>query len=113
RFTRSGAMRRAVGQVQREAEDAAALMRPQPSQIPGVQRTLAQESLDPGIARLERNLRSTVGGFDAIDSANNVARTEAIRNTFEGASAASANAIKAARDQAAEEALAALPSAGA
>lgn len=113
RFTQSGAMRRAVGQVQREAEDAAALMRPQPSQIPGVQRTLAQESLDPGIARLERNVRSTVGGFDGLDSANNVARTEAIRGAFEGASSADANAIRAARDAAAEQALAQLPNAGA
>ena len=112
RFTRAGAARRAIQQVQREAADADALMRPQPSQIPGVQRTLAQESLDPGIARLERNVRSTVGGFDELDSANNVARTEAIRGAFEGASPQSAAAIKAARDQAAEDALAQLPYSG-
>ncbi len=112
RFTKSGAIRRAVEQVQREAENPAALLRPQPSQIPGVQRTLAQESLDPGVARLERNARSTVGGFDILDSANNTARAEAIRSGFEGGTVASANAIKAARDQAAEAALAQLPAAG-
>lgn len=112
RFTQNGAMRRAVAQVQREAENPAALLRRQPSAIPGVQRTLAQESLDAGIARLERNVRSTVGGFDSIDSANNVARTEAIRGIFEGASRDSANAIKAARDNAAAIALAGLPAAG-
>lgn len=112
RFTQSGATRRAVQQVQREAENPAALLRPQPSQIPGVQRTLAQESLDPGVARLERNARSTVGGFDILDSANNTARAEAIRSGFEGGTVASANAIKAARDQAAEAALSQLPSAG-
>lgn len=113
RFTQEGALSRAAQQIQREAADPAALLRPQPSQIPGVSRTLAQESLDPGVARLERNARSTSGGFDLLDSANNTARAEAIRKTFEGGTTASASAIKAARDQAAEQALAALPNAGA
>lgn len=112
RFTQKGANSRAVQQVMREAENPAALLTPQPSGIPGVSRTLAQESLDPGVARLERNMRSTVGGFDQLDSAANTARAEAIRRTFEGASPQAAAGIRATRDQAASNALNMLPNAG-
>lgn len=81
----------------REAEDAANIMRAQPSQVPGVQRTLAEESLDPGIARFERTLRSTGGRFDAIDRSNNAARIRALES-FAGDDAA-LSAAKADRAQ--------------
>jgi hypothetical protein len=83
----SGVERRAAEVLRQEAEDVARLERAAPSQIPGVQRSLAEESLDPGIARLERKLRGTSGGFDAIDRANNSARVQAIRE-FAGDDAA-------------------------
>lgn len=74
----TGPARTAAETLVREADNPAALMRPQPSQVPGVQRTLAEQSLDPGIARLERTLRSSERGFDAIDRSNNAARVRAI-----------------------------------
>ncbi len=92
----SGVERRAAEVLRQEAEDVARLDRAAPSQIPGVQRSLAEESLDPGIARLERKLRGTSGGFDAIDRANNSARVQAIRK-FAGDDAAIATAEEARR----------------
>lgn len=74
----SGIDRAAADILRREAEDVAKIMRPQPSQVPGVQRTLAEESLDPGIARLERNSRSTTNIFDPIDRSNNAARVNVL-----------------------------------
>lgn len=86
--------------LRREAANPAALGQAAPSAIPGVQRTLAEESLDPGIARLERWARSRNGQlFDPIDRANNAARVGAIEQ-FAGDDAAMA-AAKAARDKAA------------
>lgn len=70
--------RAAADILNREATDAGKLMTPAPSQVPGVQRTLAEESLDPGIARLERNLRSTTNFFDPIDRSNNAARVNVL-----------------------------------
>ena len=70
---------RAAGErLLRAADDPARLHRPAPSQVPGVQRDLAEESLDPGIARLSRNLRSTERGFTDTDLANNAARVRAL-----------------------------------
>lgn len=66
--------RSAADVLTREADNPANLMRDAPSGVPGVQRTLAEQTLDPGIARLERNLRSTNKQFDAIDRSNNAAR---------------------------------------
>ena len=70
--------RTAADVLTREADNPARLARAAPSQVPGVQRTLAEETLDPGIARLERNLRSTNRQFDAQDRANNWARVSAL-----------------------------------
>lgn len=102
-FVPSGAQEKAARIIMAEAERPSALMTPTPSQIPGVQRTLAQETLDPGIARLERNARSGVGGFDSLDRTNNAAHIAAIRQ-FAGDDAAMA-AAKEARDRVALPAL--------
>lgn len=75
----SGIERRVAETLRSEAADPAALMRAQPSQIPGVQRTLAEEVMDPGIARMERWARGRGNSFDPIDRANNAARVQAIR----------------------------------
>lgn len=61
-----------------EAQDPARLLTAQPSGVPGVQRTLAEESLDSGIARLERLLRSKGGTWGDLDRANNNARVDAL-----------------------------------
>lgn len=66
--------RAAADILTREADNPAVLTRPAPSRVPGVKRTLAEETLDPGIARIERNLRSTNKQFDAIDRSNNASR---------------------------------------
>lgn len=71
---------RRVGEtLTQEADDVANLMRPQPSQVPGVTRSLAEESKDAGIARLERGIRDTTVGWRARDLSNNAARVAAIR----------------------------------
>lgn len=62
------------------AERPADILNRQPSAVPGVQRTLAEETLDPGIARLERNMRSTSNEFDTIDRSNNAARVAALQD---------------------------------
>lgn len=87
----------AAGILMREADNPQALLARQQSAVPGVQRTLAEQTLDPGIARLERTLRSTERGFDAIDRSNNAARVAAIE-AFAGDKAALA-AARASRDQ--------------
>lgn len=70
--------RAATDILTREAENPAALSKAAPSLVPGVTRTLAEETLDPGVARLERNLRSTNKQFDAQDRSNNAARVGAL-----------------------------------
>ena len=70
--------RSAAGVLTREADNPANLTRAAPSQVPGVQRDLAEETLDPGIARLSRNLRGTNKQFDALDRSNNAARVNAL-----------------------------------
>lgn len=74
----SAADRGAARVLMTEAADPANLRRVAPSAVQGVQRTLAEETLDPGIARLERTVRSTGGQFDAIDRSNNAARVAAL-----------------------------------
>lgn len=78
RPTLSGAQARAAQLVRGEATSMDKLMRADPSAIPGVQRSLAEETLDPGIARLERLVRSKSNDFQPIDTANNAARVEAL-----------------------------------
>lgn len=97
KITPIGVDRRAARILLAEAQNPQALTAPQTSAIPGVQRTLAEETLDPGIARLERNARSTGRGFDQLDRANNAARVQALR-TFAGDESQVA-ALEAARDQ--------------
>jgi hypothetical protein len=91
--------------IRQEAQNPQGLMVPQPSAIPGVQRTLAEESKDAGIARLERNARSTGQGFDVQDRANNSARVAALRTI--GGDPAQLKAAEQARDAAARAAKAA------
>lgn len=99
KVTPRGVERRAARLILGEAENPQAVLRAQPSAIPGVQRTLAEETLDPGLARLERNARSTGRGFDTLDRTNNAARVTALRQ-FAGDDAQIA-AAEAARDTAA------------
>ena len=81
-----GTDRAAATMLAEQAADPASITRAAPSAVPGVQRTLAEETLDPGIARLERNMRSTSNQFDAIDRSNNAARVRALEG-FAGDSA--------------------------
>jgi hypothetical protein len=79
RFTKKGSEKAAARIIQSEAANPANLLAANPSRVPGVQRTLAEETLDPGIARLERSNRGTGQGFDALDRRNNLARVDALR----------------------------------
>jgi hypothetical protein len=79
RFGQKGAEKQAARLIAGEAANRANLLTAAPSAVPGVQRTLAEESLDTGIARVERNARSRGLGFDAIDRGNNLARVDALR----------------------------------
>lgn len=97
------AVEEAVRTVIREAADPSALMRPNPSQIPGVSRSLFEETLDPGVARLETRSRGLGGDWAARDSANNAKRVEAIER-FAGDESTLA-AAKRARSEAATPAL--------
>lgn len=73
------------------------------SAIPGVNRTLGEASMDPGIMAIERNLRRTdPGSFVDIDAANNAARVAALQG-IAGDDAAMAAAIQA-RDAASDAA---------
>lgn len=52
---------------------------PGPSAVPGVSRTLAEETLDPGIAQLQRTVAARRGAeFDQMRRVNNAARSEAL-----------------------------------
>ena len=94
---REGGTTQRVAEILRsEAENPQGLMTQQPSLNQGVQRTLAEETLDPGIARLERYARGTGNGFDPLDRANNAARVQAL-GQFAGDPAA-IKAAKGARD---------------
>lgn len=79
RGTVSGSTKRAAEILRAEASGLPGLLRPAPSTVPGVRRSLAEESLDPGIARLERNMRSQTNLFDPIDRANNAARVASLQ----------------------------------
>lgn len=73
------ASKQAVRTIQREAATPNIGMLAEPSRVPGVTRTLFEETLDPGIARLETRSRGTGTGWADRDSANNIARMAALR----------------------------------
>ena len=76
----TGPQRRAYDIITKEASNPNALLTPNPSAIPGVTRSLFEESLDPGVARLETHSRGArSSGWVERDSANNAARVDAIR----------------------------------
>lgn len=101
-LTRKAVAQRARDVLEAAATNPQALSRPAPSAVPGVQRTLAEESLDPGIAQLERQFPQQLAEQRA---ANNVARRDAIRQEFHGADDSAIDAITATRDAEANRAL--------
>lgn len=79
-FTQKGAEATAARVVRGFAADPASLANRAPSAVPGVQRTLAEETLDPGIAQLQRTVAAREGApFDLLRRGNNAARVGAIR----------------------------------
>lgn len=79
-FTERGAQDAAARVLREFAEDPSKLAVRNPSAIPGVQRTLAEETLDPGIAQLQRTVAAKDGAtFDSLARRNNAARVGAIR----------------------------------
>jgi hypothetical protein len=66
--------RSAMNQIRSEAADPSAIAFAERSRVPGVQRTLSEATLDPGLARLERQVRGRTSEFTPLDSANNAAR---------------------------------------
>jgi hypothetical protein len=103
--SRPGVNRRVAEVLRTEAERPERIMAPAPSGVPGAQRSLAEETRDAGIARLERNSRSTEKGWTAFDSANNSRRVEALRTV--GGTPEQIAAAEAARDTASKSAKAA------
>lgn len=87
--------RAAAERIAAEAEDAVGLRVREPSQTPGVERTLAEETRDPGIARLEQTMRGQPGfNWGARDTANNQAQT-AVLERLAGTDADMAAAVSA------------------
>lgn len=80
------------------------------SAIPGVQRTLAETSLDPGVAGLQRQFQTQLS---PIYDANNAARAQAIRGAFHGADDVAISGIESARNSEASRVLSGLQGAGA
>lgn len=101
RLGQSGTDRAAANMLLREAMNPESLLAPQPSATPGLVRTLAEESRDPGIARLEQTNRGRPGfNWGARDTAANTAQ----RNVLEGIAGTDADmaAAHTARQQAAD-----------
>jgi hypothetical protein len=94
-ITKAGQERIVAQALQRSAQDPARLLTRAPSAIPGVTRTLAEESADPGIGQLQRQFTTQLADQAA---GNNAARAAAVRSTFEGADDASIASIRAGRD---------------
>lgn len=90
-MTSAGAEKRTAGILRREAMDASSLDRAAPSAIAGVQRSLAEESLDPGIAILQRGIFARTPEAAVTRANNNAARVAALRG-FAGDDAAVAAA---------------------
>lgn len=78
RPTQTGLNRQVAQVLRSEAADPNAIILGTPSSVQGVQRSLAEETLDPGIARLERLSRSKGGTWGDVDRANNDARINAL-----------------------------------
>lgn len=70
------------------------LMRPQPSQVPGVQRTLAEETQDEGIAGLQ-NIFKNPGADDIRRDVNNTSRNMYLEDITGGSGSAYDDAIQA------------------
>lgn len=83
--------RRAANVLAREATNPDIQLTP--SSVPGVQRTLGEATLDPGLMALENTVRAqNRGAFEAQDIANNVARQQQIQSIAgTGAEMAAAN----------------------
>lgn len=90
-FTERGQEAIAAGALRDLAENPAALSRVAPSAMQGVKRTLAEESLDPGIAQLQRQYSVQLADQQAQ---NNAARVGVIRSSFHGADAAGEQAAR-------------------
>lgn len=84
RFTEGGAIKRASEQIRDAVGGNIGRLAGQASRVSGSRRTLAQETLDADVAKLEDLTRTThPGGFAAMEDANNRARLESLR-TFAG-----------------------------
>ena len=112
----AGVDRRAGEVLRSQATNVNALANPAPSTVPGVQRTLGEESLDPGIMALENTMRAGQRGtFDPLDIANNVARVRALQGIagtdadMAAAEAARGTTARAARTQAMQAGPVSLP----
>lgn len=92
--TTNGATREAARTIRSMVNDPDALMTPAPSKIPGVKRTLFEETLSEPIARMETRSRGRAEGWKDFDGANDAARQSALR-TFAGDEASLDDAIKA------------------
>lgn len=68
--------------LQQSAQDPSRLLNPQTSAVPGYQPTLAEATLDPGIAQLQRAFFNTsqdvANAVDTQQAANNLARVRAL-----------------------------------
>lgn len=72
--------RKAADILIQESGGLPALMRQAPSSVPGVVRTLGEETLDPKVMALENTMRAQHRGtFEPIDVQNNAARVTALR----------------------------------
>lgn len=90
-FTQRGADRQAANLLLRGASDPTALSKTAPSAVPGVTRTLAEETLDPGIAQLQRQFPTELA---ELARSNNAARVAHLENAFGGADPAASAAIR-------------------
>lgn len=87
--TRAGANNRVRTTLLDVAEDQSALSRANPSRVPGVARTFAEETGDPGIAQLQRQYTQQL---QIQQDANQAARESFLRSRFGGASREAAEA---------------------
>lgn len=98
-FTKGGKEKAVATILKGSASNPASLATVAPSAIPGVRRSLAEETLDPGIASLQRAVQARSGagaGYETIRRNNNAARV-GLLDQFAGDDAAIAGA-EAARD---------------